>query len=211
MKQVLLFFILVAAAQSASAVMSPSCLGQARDSRSMSDQDKKDLEKNCKDALQARADRSVLAAGVDSVDCLRNLQMQIDIESQSAKSSCEANTHGLASCGVAVNTDAYVMITSTVWKEHVNRDNIPEEQCQSMALVGAEDMARQTCRQRYNVDSCDVSRRAVLTKSELNVHRRYYIAGPKVSTRICEAVSEALPSAQYKSACSATIVASSSL
>ncbi len=209
MKGLILCLSLVIGFQSAHAQLSSACRGgeQGRGGN-LTDEQKRDLEKRCANAMNSEAHRTVKAVGMDDRDCISQANYRADQLSYDVISSCNSQAQGLASCSiVARHIVQYPTYISSIYGSgKYDERKSDESTCRASSIARAESDAVSSCNNEYGV-SCMVSSRGVVTDHHTTVRRRFIIMGPKEEYQICSASASATPDSRYRVQCSVEIVA----
>ncbi|MDG0817640.1 hypothetical protein [Bdellovibrio svalbardensis] len=209
MKSLILCCLLIVSVQSAHAQLSSACRGgEMGRGDGLTDEQKRDLEKRCANALNAESHRTVKAVGMDDSDCLSQANYRADQQAYDVISSCNSQAQGLAYCSVvARHIVQYPTYISTIFgRGEYDERKSNEETCRATSIARAESDAVSSCRSEYGV-SCDISSRGVVNDHHTKTRRRYVIMGPKEEYQICSASAAAAPDSRYRVQCSVEIVA----
>lgn len=176
----------------------------------LTDDEKRDLEKRCVKAMNAEAQRTIKAVGMDDSDCISRAHYRASELTYDVIRACEQQAEGLADCTL-VSRDIVqypTYISSTFGNGHYDERKSNEETCRTSAVVRAESDAVSSCQSEYGV-ACDLTSRGVVTEYRTKVRRRFIIMGPREEYQICSASAEAAPDSRYRVQCSVRIVARS--
>lgn len=209
MKSLLVCCLVVVGFQSAHAQTSLSCRGGEQGNGStLTDQQKRDLEKRCQAAMNAEASRRITAVGMDDSDCIAQATYRADQLSYDVINSCNTRAQGLASCSIVARhiVQYPTYISSSFGSGSYDERKSNEAQCRSSAIARAESDALSSCRSEYGV-SCVISSRGVVGDHHTTTRRRFVIMGPKEEYQICSVSAAAMPDSRYRVQCSVEIVA----